>query len=254
VTPPGRYPADHPDADDRLWGGRRWTGVAAVVFFVLVLALTLVVVLGRGHQGAGSEAAAGRGSAPSAVAGGTATPPAADTQSPGGVPLTAAPAGVVWRLVDGVALPFSAVDGPRSTAGGVASGFSDSPAGALLACVQTAFRIGSVNPADQAAVVRVMVTGAGQVGLLASRPATAPAVKPQQAGFRFLSYSADHAVIGLAWRVTDVAAGSSRFVDVGELDMSWAGGDWRLVDDGSQAPPPTGLDAQLTGYVPFGGA
>jgi hypothetical protein len=112
-----------------------------------------------------------------------------------------------------------------------------------------------VNPAGQAAEVRAMVVGAGKAGLLASRPATAPAVKPQLAGFRYLSYSPDQAVIALAERVTDVASNTTRYVEVGELQLSWStsAGDWRLVDDGSQPPLPTALDAGLTGYVPFAG-
>jgi hypothetical protein len=151
-------------------------------------------------------------------------------------------------------LPFStAGDGPRSVAGGVATGFSHSPVGALLACAQTALRIGAVNPPAQAAVVRAMVIGAGRSELLASRPASVPAVKPQLAGFRYLSYTPGTAVIDLAERVTDVAGGTSRFVDVGELQLAWSGGDWRLVDDGSQPPLPAVLDAGLTGFVPFAG-
>jgi len=251
---PAREPAEDPsEAGEELWGGRRWTAIAAVGFLTVVLALTLLVVLNSGDQRASSNVAAGRGSAPSVTAAGTATSLPAAGQAHA-QPLTAAPAGVTWWLVDGVALPFSATDGPRSTTGGVASGFSHSSAGALLACVQTALRIGTVNPASQAGEVRAMVIGAGKPALLASRPATVPAVKPQQAAFRYLAYTPDRAVISLAWRVTDVASNSSRFVAVGELQMVWAGGDWRLVGDGSQPPPPTGLDAQLTGYVPFGGA
>ncbi|HEX4727765.1 MAG TPA: hypothetical protein VH298_08195 [Jatrophihabitans sp.] len=176
------------------------------------------------------------------------SPPAA------GQPLTAAPAGVSWQLVDGLALPYSTADGPARVTGGVPSGFARTPTGALLACVQIGFRLGSVNPAEQAAVVRAMVVGAGQADLIASRPVGVPAVKPQLAGFRYLSYSPDAAVIGFAWRITDVATGSSRFLGVGELQASWTRGDWRLVDDGSPAPDPVALDAALTGYVRFAGA
>ena len=244
---------DPVEAGEELWGGRRWTGIAAVGFLTVVLVLTLLVVLHSRHHPAPLDAAAGRGSAPSVTAAGTATSLPAAGQAHA-QPLTAAPAGVGWWLVDGVALPFSSADGPRSTAGGVASGFSHSPVGALLACVQTAFRLGTVNPASQAGEVRAMVIGAGKPALLVSRPAAVPAVKPQQAAFRYLSYKPDQAVIGLVWRVTDVASNSSHFVDVGELRLAWVGGDWRLVGDGSQPPPPTGLDAQLTGYVRFGGA
>jgi len=236
-----------------MWGGRRWTAVAAVGFVLVVGLLALFVVLGSGQRHAPSDAAAGRGSAPSASAGGNATPPAAAGTTNSGQPLTAAPPGISWRLVDGVALPFSATDGPHSAAGGVAAGFSRTPAGALLACVQTAFRIGSVNPAEQASVVRSMVVGAGRAGLLASRPAAVPAVKPQLAGFRYLSYTDDQALISLAWRITDVSSDTSRLVDVGELGMTWSGGDWRLMDDGSAPPPAAELDPGLTGYVPFAG-
>jgi hypothetical protein len=150
-----------------MWGGRRWTAIAAVVFVAVVAALALIVVVARGHQRGPADAAAGRGSAPTASAGGTATPGPAAASSGDGLPLTAAPSGVGWQLVDGVALPFSAADGPHRLAGGVASGFTRTPAGALLACVQIGLRIGAVNPGDQAAVVRAMVVGAGQPGLLA---------------------------------------------------------------------------------------
>lgn len=226
-----------------MWGGKRWTALAAVVVQALIAGLAVVALVG-GHQ---SGAAADRGSAPSAAA----SSPATDTST--SRPLTSAPAGVSWQLVDGVALPFSAADGPRGLADGVASGFSRTPTGALLACVQTSFRIGTVDPAAQVSVVRAMVIGAGKAGLLASRPAAPPAVRPQLAGFRYLSYSASTAVISLVWRVTNAADDTSQFVDVGELQVTWSGGDWRLVDDGSQPSLPTVLDSQLTGYVPFGG-
>jgi hypothetical protein len=230
--------------------------VAAVVFVAVVAAFAVFALLPKGHPAGPAERqpTAGAAGGTGAESGVVSTATAGSASAPAaGVPLTAAPAGVVWRLVDGAALPFSAADGPRSTAGGVASGFGHSPAGALLACVQTTFRIGNIDPAAQAGVVRAMVIGAGQPGLLASRPAAALAVRPQMAGFRYLSYTPGEAVISLAWRVTDVAGGTARFLDVGELDMVWSDGDWRLVEDGGQPPLPTTLDAGLTGFVPFAG-
>lgn len=235
-----------------MWGGRRWTAVGALVF-VAVLAALVLVLLAQGHPARPADGPPGPGG-PGGTATLSTTAAAGGTAAGGGAPLTTAPGGVSWQLVDGVALPFSATDGPRNTTGGIASGFSRTPTGALLACVQTALRIGAVNPAAQAAEVRAMVIGAGQPGLLASRPATAPAVKPQPAGFRYLSYTSAQAVIALAERVTDVATNTTRFVDVGELQLTWSDGDWRLVDDGSQPPLPTALDATLTGFVPFAGA
>lgn len=244
MTPAWRDAGGSGEPGDRVWGGRRWSAVGAVVFLVFVLALVIGLLV-KGHP-AQSGRRAGAAPADAAATG-------ASAAAGGGVPLAAAPVGVAWRLVDGVALPFSASDGPRSVVGGVASGFSRTPAGALLACVQTALRIGNINPSAQASVVSAMVIGAGRAGLLASRPATVAAVKPQMAGFRYVSYTPAQAVIGLAWRVTDVASGTAQLAGIGEFEMTWSGGDWRLVDDGSQAPLATALDAGLTGYVPFSG-
>lgn len=249
MTPAWRDTGGLVESDGRVWGGRRWTAVGAVVVVTFVLAVVIGLLV-KGHP-------ARPASTPGIPAGPAATSASVAVTTPaagGGVPLSAAPVGVSWRLVDGVALPFSAGDGPGSVAGGVASGFSHSPAGALLACVQTALRIGAVNPAAQAGEVAAMVIGAGRAALVASRPAAAPAVKPQMAGFRYVSYTPDQAVIGLAWRVTDVASGTAKLAAIGEFEMTWSGGDWRLVDDGSQAPLATALDPGLTGYVPFAGA
>lgn len=253
MTPARIHDDVAPESEDRLWGGRRWTALAAVLVLAVIAAFAIAALFDGGGRG---KAPADRdsGSASASAGGGVGLRP-----SPGAVAavaLVSAPAGVRWQLVDGVALPFSTADGPARVAGPVAAGFARTPAGALLACVQTGFRIGAVNPAGQAAEVQAMVIGAGKAGLLASRPATAPAVKPQLAGFRYVSYSPDQAVIALAERVTDVASNTTRYVDVGELQLTWStsAGDWRLVDDGSQPPLPTGLDASLTGYVPFAGA
>ena len=216
----------------------------------MVAALSAFTVIGSSGGNHPAElptsGAAGGGSHTSK---GTAMPTVPDSE-----PLTAPPAGIDWQLVDGVALPFSRASGPYRVAGGVASGFAQSATGALLASVQIGFRIGSVNPGSQAAVARAMVIGAGQADLLATRPAAVPVVKPQLAGFHYLSYTTGAAVIAFAWRITDVAPGTSRFSSVGELQVTWSDGDWRLVDDGSQPPLPTVLDPGLTGYVPFAGA
>jgi hypothetical protein len=222
--------------------------VLGILATAVVMAALIATALIGPHQRTGRPISGAAAGAPTRSSG-----PATSEQA-GGEPLTAAPAGVAWQLVDGVALPFSRVNGPNRVTGSIAAGFSHSPAGALLACVQIGFRLGSVNPADQAAVVRAMVIGAGQADLLASRPASVPTVKPQLAGFHYLTYTPTSAVISFAWRITDVANGTSRFISVGELQVAWSGGDWRLVDDGTPAPRPQLLDAGLTGYVAFAGA
>jgi hypothetical protein len=225
--------------------------VTAVV--AAIVALIALVVLGNGAHHRPRPSSTTTPKISSAGHSTSSTRPV-EVTTPVAAPLTAAPTGVAWQLVDGVALPSSSADGPTRVAGGVPAGFAHTPTGALLACVQIGFRLGSVNPGDQAGVVRAMVIGAGQAALLASRPAAAPAVKPQLAGFRYLTYTPSQAVIGLAWRVTDAATNSTRLVAVGELQVSWESGDWRLVDDGTPAALPTPLDPALTGYVAFAGA
>jgi hypothetical protein len=254
VTPSRAGWTYHHHDDGGLNGAlHRWSVMAAVAALVVLVALIALVVLGNGGhrhpRPSSTRTPVGTSAGHRTSSGGP-----VDVTAPAAAPLTSAPSGVVWQLVDGVALPSSSSDGPARVAGGVPSGFAHTPTGALLACVQIGFRLGSVNPADQAGVVRAMVIGAGRAALLASRPAAAPAVKPQLAGFRYLTYTPALAVIGLAWRVTDAATGTTRPVAVGELQMSWAGGDWRLVDDGTPAALPTPLDPALTGYIAFAGA
>ena len=229
---------------DRFLGGSRLSGQAALTVAVIVVVAAVVAVFASHRH----SSAAGAGG----VADGPAATETRSSPIQADAPLTAAPRGVVWRLVDGVALPYGEA-GPRSDAGAVASGFAHTPVGALLACVQTAMRIGSVNPSAQAGEVRAMVVGPGQSALLASRPAAAPVVKPQVQGFQFQSYTASTAVIGLALRVTDVSDHSSQVVAAGVVTMRWSDGDWRMLLDTTPAPPPYALDPAMTGYVPFAG-
>lgn len=243
-----RHRAGEDGAGGSARGRRRLSLIGAAGLVVVIGTLLVTAVLDSGHRtGRPAPRPARKGTASAGTA------PAGASQAGTGL-LSTAPAGVSWQLVDGVALPFSRADGPAQVTGGIPNGFSRTPTGALLAGVQIGFRIGSVNPADQAAVVRAMVIGTGQADLLASRPANVPAVKPQLVGFHYLTYTPTSAVIAFAWRITDVAGGTSRFISVGELQVAWSGGDWRLVDDGTQAPLPQLLDPGLTGYVRFAGA
>jgi hypothetical protein len=253
VVSPSRAGWTHHHDDGPTWGWPRWTVTVALAALVVLIALIALVVLGNRGQHRPRPSSTSTSMSTSAGHSTTSAGPVKVTTL-ADAPLTVAPTGVDWQLVDGVALPSSHSDGPARVTGGVPAGFAHTPTGALLACAQIGFRLGSVNPADQAGVVRAMVIGAGEAALLASRPAAVPAVKPQLAGFRYLTYTPAQAVIALAWRVTDAATGSTRPVGVGELQMSWVGGDWRLVDDGTPAALPTPLDPALTGYVAFAGA
>ncbi|WP_067885300.1 hypothetical protein [Nocardia vaccinii] len=56
-------------------------------------------------------------------------------------PTQQAPAGLEWKLVNGVRLPFSASDGPTGMDGPQPIGFSDTPQGAVLAAWQLSTRL-----------------------------------------------------------------------------------------------------------------
>ena len=101
--------------------------------------------------------------------------PGRRSPAPAGTPGTAAPqvphvdlAGLRWGDFHGVELPSSPAAGPRNTSGGLASGFADTPLGALLAAVNIGVRANAQwGPAIFGPTIRDQVTGADAPALLA---------------------------------------------------------------------------------------
>ena len=78
-------------------------------------------------------------------------------------------AGLRWSDYHGVELPSSPAAGPRDTSGGLASGFADTPLGALLAAVNIGVRANAQwGPAIFGPTIRGQVTGPDAAALLAS--------------------------------------------------------------------------------------
>lgn len=227
---------------------KRFRGLAAALVVLAVLAVLSVLglLLGREDQNVGVAAPA----TPSLV-----QQPSATSGSPTAVPapLTAAPAGVTWELFEGVALPTSRTDGPTRVEGPVHAGFARTPTGALLAAAQISYRT-LIDP-DVAGLRRVadtqLVDGPGKTAYLNlinqlrenDPPATGYA---QIAGFRYVTYGPDLAVISLATR------GNSGGIQVGTETMRWTDGDWKaeLPASGLQQPQ---VVQDLSGYVPWSG-
>ena len=167
-------------------------------------------------------------------------------------PLQAPPSGVTWQLFGGVALPFSSAAGPMIVEGaGVARCFARSPLGALIATDQLSVRY-LLSP-DWRTVVRTqVVAGPGRDAYTTWR--AGQQVNPfetgyaQSAGFRFITYTPQLAVIEKVMRAGDGSLGA--FV----LTVQWQDGDWRLVlqADGIANPPGHDVDS-LDGYVPWSG-
>jgi len=202
----------------------------------------------------GGDKAPPAGSGPAPVA-----PP---VESPSAAPLSvqdqsvpdSPPPGVSWSLFQGVALPSSSSAGPSRITGPVYAGYAQTPVGALLATTQVGYRY-LLTPGDgwRQVVREQVLPGPGQDAFVANRAKVtstdvAPGGLGQLAGFRFVTYSPDVAVIQLVSRF------SSGSLQVSTLTVQWINGDWRLQlqPDGGSSPTAQQADS-LAGFVPWGG-
>ena len=231
---------------------RRLLPAAAIA--IAVAAAGLALLLARGGA-AGSSAAPRRSPAASAPAGGSQLP-------------QVSLAGLRWSYYHGVELPSSPAGGPRDTSGGLASGFTDTPLGALLAALNVAVRANAQwGPDIYGPTIRDQVTGPDAAALLsgcqadyaqASQAAHITGGAPlgnayvSEEAFRWVAWTPSDATVDL------VSAGpGSQGVTVQattRVEVVWSGGDWQVV-----APP--GGDwgnaaaelSSLSGYTVFPG-
>lgn len=219
--------------------------IAAVVALALLLGIALFTLLGRGEDG--GPVAPSPGGAPS-------TAGSEGTGTEVLEPLTAAPEGVTWELFEGVAVPGSAIDGPTRIDGPVHAGYSQTPTGALLADAQISSRtLVDRDVADLVAVAQAqLLDGPGKTAYLNlldqldgrnDPPASGYA---QIAGFRYITYTPELAVISRATR------DQSGRIQASTDTLRWTDGDWKLEK------PTTGLQQaqvipDLSGYVPWSG-
>jgi hypothetical protein len=163
------------------------------------------------------------------------------------VPLTAAPAGVTWSLWDGVALP-SSQDGP-ATRTPAAAGFTDTPAGCLLAAVNYLLRIPVGTAVEQSAQITQATTGLDRLMLLREVPIPREPDTAQVVAFRMPTWSAAACLADVARQVT---VSSTVAYQSYEVPMVWQSGDWRMAGalSGSAAVQ---WVSDLTGFVAFSG-
>ena len=173
-----------------------------------------------------------------------------------------------WHNYHGVELPSSPAAGPRDTAGGLASGFADTPLGALLAALNIAVRANAQwGPGIFGPVIRDQVTGPDAAALLAgcqaayNQAAEAAHVtggRPlgdayvTEEAFRWVTYTPSDATVNLV----SAGPGSQGLTvrAVTRMQVTWDGGDWQVV-----APPggdwgnAASLLSSLSGYTIFPG-
>ena len=235
-----------PPADQDWFGGRRWTGIAAIGFLIVVAVCVLIVVIGR-HGSPGPSPAAGRPAAPAASA----------APLPTAVPTTA-PAGTAWTIHETVALPTLPGAGPAHVDGAIATGYAHSPLGALLAVANESYRYALADDTTwRTATDAMCAPGPGRDAWVQNRAAhpygaggaTGGKSLAQIAGFQFVSYTASDSVVQLVTR------DSSGNLQVGVNHATWDGNDWRLVllaPYGSAIANLQRVDS-LTGFVEWRG-
>jgi hypothetical protein len=153
--------------------------------------------------------------------------------------------GLTWASFHGMPLPASAA-GPRNTLDGLASGFADTPQGALLAAINIGVRTAAQwGSAIFVPTITRQVTGPATPALLHAEETTyaqlraAAHVRPgrptgkgnaSEIGYRFLSWSPAVATLAV---VTDgpTASGATVLAST-RIQVVWQAGDWRAV-----APP-----------------
>lgn len=139
--------------------------------------------------------------------------------------LTAPPSPMHWEPYHGFPVPVSQVHGPSQINGAMASGYSHTPAGALIAYVQITYRA-ALAPGDSwRPVVDQQIIGPASdkvMRKMSQLDRTRPIPRLQAvAGFRFRSYTDQVAVI-------EIATGDWGSYTIGTTVLHWKNGDWRI--------------------------
>lgn len=175
-------------------------------------------------------------------------------------------AGLGWTDFHGVELPVSRSAGPRDVRHGLASGFADSPLGALLAAVNIGVRANAQwGPGIFGPTIRNQVTGPGAAALLsactasydqASQATGVPVGQPlgrayvAEEAFRWVAYTPAGATVDIVSAGPGTDGVTVRAVT--RIEVAWSGRDWRVIappggDWGNSAAPLT----SITGYTRF---
>jgi len=174
-------------------------------------------------------------------------------------------AGLRWSGFYGVQLPSSPPAGPRVTRGGLASGFADTPLGALLAAVNIAVRAnaqwgpaifiptishqvtGPDTPALMAACEDTYRQGQAITGVRNGQPLGRAYVTEE--GFRWQAYTPQGATLDIVSAGPGDHGATVRAAT--RIEVEWRGRDWQVVappggDWGNSATQLTSLDGYTT--------
>lgn len=156
---------------------------------------------------------------------------------------TSAPTNLTWQVYQGVEIPVSDVDGPRSLAqSSVPAGFARTPAGAALAAIGATIRMSLADDQQWPAVGRQLIAPGPERdawALARARLSFAPVDDvagraPKIIAYKITDYSAVTAGIAFYQRQYDksLTANATRVL--------WRDGDWRLL-----LPPHDNTDVKV---------
>jgi hypothetical protein len=176
--------------------------------------------------------------------------------------------GLTWTSFHGMQLPASPTAGPRDTRGGLASGFTDTPRGALLAAINIGVRTAAQwGSAIFAPTITRQVTGPNTTALLHAeetaytrlraanhvrRGQPAGPASAAEDGYRFAAWSPAAGTVDII-TVGPTASGASVLAAT-RVQVIWQRGDWRVVapPGGNWANAATAIPSPL-GYTIFPG-
>jgi hypothetical protein len=230
-------------------------GFIAAGLVVALLVIAGLVVAFTGDDDSSTPRAGGSTAATASPSASASSSNSSGCDQPVGdqLPPVAAPTNE-WELVGKLVAPTDPDgEGPGRTAtNGLRSCFSHDPTGALFASVNW---LGTTSDADQLALALDSLTAPGpgrdaMANMLASDPSAVIGDGGYQvAGFTFLTYTGDVAMLNLA---VDVVGGQQAALP---MTLQWSGSDWlvQLPADGKVIAGLQILDS-LTGYVTWSGA
>ena len=223
----------------------------AIIFGILVLAAILLAVTSLG--GGGGQSAPATTATPATTV--TAEPDAAAASVCGltGYESTSSlvtPPDAEWNIAGTVAVPSSATAGPGVVDDGFRSCFAHTSEGALFSAISFVAMSSDAQTASR--VSEMVVPGVGRDAAIANTDPNAPisSTRLQLAGYKVTAYTADEAVIDLAWTVTTSGGALVSY----PIALKWSEGDWKVqvADNGQPRFSASPLDS-LGGYIPWSG-
>ncbi|NQX10406.1 hypothetical protein HQQ80_02070 [Microbacteriaceae bacterium VKM Ac-2855] len=225
--------------------------LGAVIIGVLVLVAILIAVTSLGGGGQDTPAATATPSTPASTDSDAAAGSICDLAGYEETSSLASPPSADWTIAGTVAVPSSATAGPGVVDDdGFRSCFAHTAEGALFSAISFVAMSSDARTASR--VSEMVAPGVGRDAAIANTDPDAPisSSRLQLAGYTVTAYTADEAVIDLAWSVTSSGGALVSY----PIALAWVEGDWKVevADNGQPRFSASPLES-LGGYIPWSG-